>query len=79
MRIFEHMLSLGSSAIFLSATVTRSQLHQSEMSGTASAPIVLGSDSENSSFDSDCDQTVVLVAGPPLKLVCSERYRYVNT
>ena len=46
------------------------------MSGT---PIAVGSDSDKGSFDSDDDQTLVLVPGSPLKLVCSQRYRYVYT
>ena len=41
------------------------------MSGTADAPIVVESDSDNSSLDSDYDQTVKSVPG---SLVCSQRY-----
>ena len=50
------------------------------MSGSSSAPIVLDSDSDSSSFENDSgghEERAVSIFGSPLKVVCSERYRYV--
>ena len=50
------------------------------MSGTPSAPIVIDSDSDSSSLESDSEglgreERAVSIDGSPLKVVCSERYR----
>ena len=50
------------------------------MSVTSSAAIVIDSDSDSSPFENDFgdhEERAVSIAGSPLKVVCSECYRYV--